>query len=66
MFSRYLTKTVEPKDRPMNINVSEKISKEIFRGKGPENNGVYFEKGIGYMVCSRRESRCLIRNIYLR
>ena len=49
MVSRYLTKTVEPKDRPMNIKVSEKISKEIFRGKGPENNGVYFEKGIGYI-----------------
>lgn len=30
---RYLTKTVEPKDKPLNIKVPEKISKKYFEGK---------------------------------
>ena len=33
MVRRYLTKTVEPKDKPMNIKVPEKISKKYFAGK---------------------------------
>ena len=33
MVRRYLTKTVEPKDKPMNIKVPEKISKKYFVGK---------------------------------
>lgn len=33
MVRRYLTKTVEPKDKPLNIKVPEKISKKFFVGK---------------------------------
>lgn len=33
MVRRYLTKTVEPKDKPMNIKVPETISKKYFAGK---------------------------------
>lgn len=33
MIRRYLTKTVEPKDKPLNIKVPEKISKKYFVGK---------------------------------
>jgi len=33
MVQRYLTKTVEPKDKPLNIKVPEKISKKYFVGK---------------------------------
>lgn len=33
MVRRYLTKTVEPKDKPLNIKVPEKISKKYFTGK---------------------------------
>ena len=33
MVRRYLTKTVEPKDKPLNIKVPEKISKKYFAGK---------------------------------
>lgn len=36
MVLRYFTKTVEPKDRPMNIKVSEKISNKYFKGKNQE------------------------------
>jgi len=33
MIRRYLTKTVEPKDKPLNIKVPEQISKKYFVGK---------------------------------
>ena len=33
MVRRYLTKTVEPKDKPMNIKVPETLSKKYFKGK---------------------------------
>ena len=33
MVRHYLTKTVEPKDKPMNIKVPETISKKYFAGK---------------------------------
>ena len=33
MVRRYLTKTVEPKDKPMNIKVPETLSKRYFKGK---------------------------------
>ncbi len=33
MVRRYLTKTVDPKDKPMNIKVPETISKKYFAGK---------------------------------
>lgn len=36
MVRSYLTKMVELKDRPMNIKMSETISKKYFAGKDPK------------------------------
>lgn len=44
MVRRYLTKTVEPKDRPMNIKVAEKISKKYFNGKDQKTIDDILEK----------------------
>ena len=46
MVKRYLTKTVEPKDRPMNIKVSEKISKKYFKGKDQKAIDDILEKAL--------------------
>ena len=46
MVRRYLTKTVEPKDRPMNIKVSEKISKKYFEGKDQKTIDDILEKAL--------------------
>lgn len=46
MVRRYLTKTVEPKDRPMNIKVSEKISKKYFEGKDQKTINDILEKAL--------------------
>lgn len=46
MVRRYLTKTVEHKDRPMNIKVSEKISKKYFKGKDQKTIDDILEKAL--------------------
>lgn len=46
MVRRYLTKTVEPKDRPMNIKVAEKISKKYFKGKDQKTIDDILEKAL--------------------
>ena len=46
MVRRYLTKTVEPKDRSRNIKVSEKISKKYFEGKDQKTIDDILEKAL--------------------
>ena len=46
MVRRYLTKTVDPKDRPMNIKVAEKISKKYFKGKDQKTIDDILEKAL--------------------
>lgn len=46
MVRRYLTKTVEPKDKPMNIKVLETISKKHFVGKDPKSIEDIMEKAL--------------------
>lgn len=42
----YLTKTVEPKDKPVNIKVLETISKKYFAGKDPKAIEDIMEKAL--------------------
>ena len=46
MVRRYLTKTVEPKDKPMNIKVPEKISRKYFAGKEAKDIEDVLEKAL--------------------
>ena len=46
MVRRYLTKTVEPKDKPMNIKVPETLSKKYFKGKNQKAIEDIMEKAL--------------------
>lgn len=46
MVRRYLTKTVEPKDKPMNIKVPETLSKKYFKGKDQKTIEDIMEKAL--------------------
>ena len=46
MIRRYLTKTVEPKDKPMNIKVPETLSKKYFKGKDQKAINDIIEKAL--------------------
>lgn len=46
MVRRYLTKTVEPKDKPMNIKVPETLSKKYFKGKDQKSIDDIMEKAL--------------------
>ena len=46
MVRRYLTKTVEPKDKPMNIKVPETLSKKYFKGKDQKAINDIIEKAL--------------------
>ena len=46
MVRRYLTKTVEPKDKPMNIKVPETLSKKYFKGKDQKSIEDIMEKAL--------------------
>ena len=53
MIRRYLTKTVEPKDRPMNIKVPEKVSKKYFVGKDAKAVEDILEKALAAWFASQ-------------
>ena len=46
MVRRYLTKTVEPKDKPMNVKVPENLSKKYFKGKDQKTIEDIMEKAL--------------------
>lgn len=46
MVRRYLTKTVEPKDKPMNVKVPETLSKKYFKGKDQKTIEEIMEKAL--------------------
>ena len=53
MVRRYLTKTVEPKDKPMNIKVPEKVSKKYFAGKDVKTVEDILEKALAAWFASQ-------------